>query len=226
MYQKYLLIILPVFLFSLSGCASTYVPASHQIHMMEGKEEVHIAGNFGNGGFNLQGGVSVSNHFGIVGAYSSSNFALEADEERSHQHYEGGLNYFRRVGERGKTEFIIGIGNGATEAEQWYDRFDRGEYTNIFLQANGSMKISLTEAGVSLRLSNIRFKEFESTRDVSGLKTEDLFFEPSGFISYGIKNIKMESQFGYSFSFNGASKLAFDYEFIRLSLGARIIFNR
>ena len=218
------LTLLSMFIFQ--GCASVYVPNAHHIHMMEKEEEIHIAGGYGMNGLNIQGGISITNFLGIVAAYSETDFAIEADEERSSRYYEGGLNYFRPVGTNGKVEVTAAIGTGSAEAERYFDRFDSGEYTKIYLQGSGSLKSNNFEGGASLRFGNINFTEFESTKNSADLRFESLFFEPAAFVSYGSKNIKLESQLGYSFSLTKPSDLVFDYEFIRLTVGVRFIFNR
>lgn len=221
---KSLNFIIPVLLFT-GGCTTLYVPSSHHVPMMEEKGEVHLSGNIGNNGLNLHGGASISNQIGLVGTLQVSNFTFNADEDRSFRYFDGGINYFRPLSERVKSEFILGLGYGKGESEQWDGRFDEGEFTRFFLQANSSLKESQTEAGLSLRLSYVRFTEFESTRNVSGLLFDDLFFEPAAFIFYGLRNVRLESQFGYSFSLNGSSNLAFNYQYIRLSVGTRVTFN-
>lgn len=177
-------------------------------------------------GLNIQGGISLSYSLRIVAAYSATDFALEADEQRYSRYYEGGLNYFRSVGTNGKLEMTATAGKGSAEAEQLYDRLDSGEYTKVYLQGSGSLKSNNFEGGASLRLANIYFTEFESTHNSENLSSESLFFEPAAFVSFGSKNIKLESQLGYSFSLTKPSELAFDYEFVRLTVGIRFILNR
>jgi SAM-dependent MidA family methyltransferase len=123
--------------------------------------------------------------------------------------------YFRPLGEKAKAEILAGAGRGTGEAEQYYQRIDNGDFTKYFVQANAAIVNPYTEAGISLRVAHVNFTKFESTRNVSGLKTEDLFFEPAAFVSAGFKNIRLESQFGYAVSFSKPSDIAFDYEFIR-----------
>lgn len=226
MFSKHITVFTLLGLFLLQGCASVYVPSANHIHMMEKKEEVHLAGSFGNNGLNLQGGFSITDYLGFVAAYSAKDFAIFDTEKRKLQYYEGGVSYFRPIGDNSKIEIIAGMGAGTGEAEKYYERFDRGEFTKHFFQVNGALKASMTEAGVSLRFANVNFTEFESSRNIDGLRTESLFFEPAAFVSAGSKNVKLESHLGYTFSLTKPSDLTFDYEFIRLTVGIRFIFNR
>lgn len=194
--------------------------------MMEKRGEVHVAGSFGNNGTTMNSGVSLTNNFGVVGSIHSSNFSIESDIERSAKYYDGGITYFRRLGENTKSQFVLGWGKGDAETiDTFTDRMDKGDYTRLFFQANGSYRVSSTEAGASLRLSHVRFTDLESTEDISGLQREDLFIEPAAFLSYGLRNARLESQFGYAFPLSGTSNLAFQYQYIRLSIGARIIID-
>lgn len=218
------LTLLSMFIFQ--GCASVYVPNAHHIHMMENEGEIHIAGGYGNNGLNMQGGFSITNFLGIVGAYSEKDFAIFDSDERKIQYYEGGINFFRPIGINGKIEVVAGMGRGTGEIDQPLTRVESGEFEKRFVQVSAAIMPINTEAGVSLRFADVNFVEFESTKNIDGLKRESLFIEPAAFVSMGSKNVKLESQLGYSFSITNPSDLAFDYEFIRLTVGVRFIFNR
>ena len=218
------LTLLSMFIFQ--GCASVYVPNAHHIHMMENEGEIHIAGGYGNNGLNVQGGFSITNFLGIIGAYSEKDFAIFDSDDRKIQYYEGGINFFRPIGSNGKIEVVVGMGGGTGEIDQPLTRVENGEFEKRFVQLSAALKPNSTEAGVSLRFADVNFVEFESTKNIDGLKRESFFIEPAAFLSMGSDNVRLESQFGYSFSLTNPSDLAFDHEFVRLTLGVRFIFNR
>lgn len=228
MYCKAHLTLYTVIIFLFAGCASTYVPNDNHTHMMESQGEVYVKGGFGLNGVNFKGGYAVTDNVGIIGGLAVANFTDSPEREREHSYFEAGVNYFTPMGSRGRVELLGGIGVGSGEAERTDPglRLDSGDYTKIFVQTNTAISSSAVDAGLSMRAAYVNFSSFESTRDFEGKKTADLFFEPAVFTALGFRNIKFESQLGIAVPFSDPVDIAFDYDFLRFSMGLKFVLNR
>lgn len=214
----------------ISACAPVYVPSSQQTHLMNKKGELHLATHGGTNGVDLQGAYAVSDHIGVIGAVSYGSEGEEGGSDyHKHKYGEFGISYFKPLGGIGRYEAMAGMGFGATEVVDHYvflgpDEIKaKGEYNKIFIQNNIGLETGILETGLAFRLGHVTFNRFETTGTIHDKPVRGTFFEPAFFARLGWKNVKIESQVGYSRPFQ--ENVDFTYKALMLTLGVHLQFN-
>lgn len=213
--------LLPIFvIFIFTGCTTLYVPSTNQTHMMQNKGEIHLAGNVGANGLNLQGGYAFTDRYGVVASVSgrSSDGSNDTAVE-DHTYVEAGINYFGFGEGNFSGELTAGFGFGTGEREN-----ARGEFTKPFIQVNGAFTSGNFDTGLSLRTAYLSFSELVVQNDRPG--DSSVFFEPALFVRLGFERVKLESQLGLAYPLSDSGNFAFGYEPIRMSVGLKFVFNR
>lgn len=227
--DKVILSLLIGVLFSISGCASVYIPSAQHTHLLDKKGEVHVAGHGGTNGVDIHGAYALSDRVGVIGAASFGSSGEEGDDFHEHSYIELGADYFRPLGKIGRYEALAGLGVGSAEAVAQYNAFGpqevqaTGDYTKVFVQNNVGLETGPLEAGLALRLGQVVFTEFETSEMRSDESESGTFFEPSIFARLGWKNVKIESQVGVSAPLQ--ESVAFDYRVLNISMGLHFWFN-
>ncbi len=212
-----LLSIFAIFLFS--GCTTLYVPTTNQTHMMQNKGEIHLAGNIGASGADLQGGYAFTDNLGVVALISGrSSDGNNSSVEEEHTYAEAGINYFGFGEDNIRGEITAGFGIGSAES-----RNERGELVKPFIQINGAYTSGVLDTGISMRTAYVSFTELEVNND--RLRDSALFFEPAVFTRLGYHRVKLESQFGIAFPLYNSDEFAFAFEALRMSVGLKFVFN-
>jgi hypothetical protein len=225
-------------LFIFSGCATVYVPNAAHTPLMEEQGEVHVSAHFGINGGDLQLGYALTDQFGMIGSISARE-STNQDGEKTGEHTfgEAGVVWFPGIHNRFKNEFLAGIGLGNAMGESSFSfmnnegvyekRAARGDFTRFFVQSNTALTSSVVTTGFATRLAYVNFYNYELTGSLQtiGNKTSALFFEPALFVKLGFRNVKFESQVGFSRPLGDPTRIAFDYEFMRASFGVHIYLN-
>ncbi len=214
----------------MSACAPVYVPTAKHTPMLEEKGEMDLALQGGTNGFDVQGAYAITDKLGVIGAVSASD--TEGSSSNSdHKHFvvEGGLDYFKKLGERGRFEAIGGLGFGTSEAKGEYNfqgtqtLTAKGSFSKYFLQSNIGLETKAADVGLALRMTQMVFSKFETSGTTYNDTKTGTFFEPSIFARLGWKKLKIETQLGFSAPFQ--QNLDFQYEPFTLSLGVRYSWN-
>lgn len=228
--DRIILSLLTVVLFSISGCASVYIPSAQHTHLMNKKGELHAAAYGGTNGTDIQGAYAISDRMGLVAAASFGSSDEEGDDDyHKHSYIELGATYFRPLGNIGRYEALGGLGAGSSESVTQYNFFGpqkvqaTGDYTKIFVQNNFGLETGPLETGLALRLSHVVFTEFETSGMTYNESEAGTFFEPAIFARLGWKNVKVETQVGVLGPLQ--ESVAFDYRVLNISLGLNFWIN-
>ncbi|MTI22000.1 hypothetical protein E1176_13290 [Fulvivirga sp. RKSG066] len=216
-------------LFLASACSPVYLPNSRSVPMLNSAGEVSIDGDFSSSGLNLNTGVAVSDHFVVIlnGTFSDhENWSNSAHVY--HRAAELGIGYYHYdSSSRFQVEFFYGYGMGEASAvsDELFLSSDiiesKGDYRKSFLQGNFGWKLDLVNLGGALRVSKIKFTDFETNADVVGFSTNSTFVEPVFFISVG-KKLRFNAQVGFSLPVT--QEPVFDYVPLHgaVGIGARL----
>lgn len=205
------------------ACTPVYLPNSRSVPLFDEAGEVSIDGYASGSGFDLNTGVSVSDHVAIVAnaTYSKRN-DKSSEEYHEHKFAEFGLGYFDNPSDRFHMEFLGGYGRGQGASRDTYTFFTQssevatGYYSRGFLQANFAFTPGIVKLGGAIRLSYVNFDRFETTSSTYDQSRSATFAEPTFFIKVG-DPIHFNLQAGFNAPMG--QDVAFDYRVFHLSLG-------
>jgi hypothetical protein len=223
------LLVLAIFV---TSCAPVYVPNSRNAPLFTKAGEFQGSMQFGNG-FELQGAVSVSNHFGLMVNYSyadrtSSVYDLDADDLDDYHHHnflEGGIGYFENQG-NWCYEIFAGYGKGEGTSYDAYDwwggqsELATGKYDRYFIQPAFGLNKKVMHLAIVPRVSIVDFKEFSS--DVNSYKISEnpkVLIEPAVIGRVNLMQNRMFFVFQMGFSLPATSNIYFEYRPFQFSTG-------
>jgi hypothetical protein len=230
--KKYILFF--IVLTAASACAPVYIPNARNSPLFRGAGEVQGTVHISQG-FDIQGGVAVTDNIGVLANFNVVNKTTTDDESYiKHNFFEGAIGYFENSGSL-SYEIYGGYGRGKGTSFDEYDFFDpnqavkaTGEYNRFFVQPGFGQNKKAFNWIVSARFSWVDFTSFETggmtvRRDVAPI----LFIEPAftGRLNFGKSKIFMAFQAGLSYA---QSDPYFDYEpfFVSIAMGLRLGGNK
>lgn len=214
----------------ISACAPVYVPSTQHTHLMDDKGELHVATHGGTNGVDMQAAYALTNHMGLMAAASYGSAKQEGNSDHHiHQYGELGITYFQPLGKIGRYEALAGTGFGSAEVVDHFvflgpeEVQATGQFNKIFIQNNIGLETDVLETGLALRLGHLTFYTFKTASGTHDGPERGTFFEPALFARLGWKNVKIESQVGFSHPLQG--DVDFTYKALMLSLGLHLQFN-
>lgn len=177
------------------GCTPVYIRPPAATPLLEEAGNVHLAASGGTNGFAAQGAVAATDAFGVL-----ANVSGDPQGDNRHFYAEGGLGFFVPFGV-GRFELYSGMGAGASEA------FDdslstptsaQGWYLRPYAQANIGLSTDYFDIGAAIRGAYVHY-EFARIDGVSVDQSDSaFFFEPTGFMRFGYRGFKFETQIGFT----------------------------
>lgn len=176
----------------LTSCAPMYVPNTRNVLMFNGKGELKGGAMLGTG-VDMQGGVSLSDHFAFMGNYSfiseTRNDPLDPNQtfKRKGNYIDGGLGYFK-ANRNSRFELFIGygLGEGTTTGQYGFlglgqqEVIVTGKYNKVFLQPSFGTNNSNFNIFFTPRISYVTYTEFQSGVIIERPNEKGhLFFEPA-----------------------------------------------
>lgn len=182
--MKKLITIIVLSLFTIQ--CGVYHPNIVNIPLLSEKGEGNISGHLSISGSEIQVSYAVSDKYALM---FNNMFIWDEKPNKSINYHELGAGLFQPLGKRGR--FEIYTGGGFTN-----------NYGRIFLQPNIGVKWKTLELGFSTRLSHV----FLTSQGKSYTKNDEylenvspaLFIEPATTLKFGLKSVKLISQFGFS----------------------------
>ena len=185
--------------------------------MLREKGEVQLEGAFTGSsyrteGFDGQAAVAVTDHVGVVGAYSYAQAPLKDCSKAPpghcdlHRHHFGevGIGYTTRVG---RDWFGVnaygGYGYGWVEAfgeHQFFGLQERtvasGWYGRFYLQPGLFIDVGPIQYGIAYRITRVRFHQIETTQSDWDTDEGTVFLEPTITLRAGFDSVMFVSQWG------------------------------
>ncbi len=230
--MKRLASIVVLFFFFFPACAPVYLPNSRPAYFLN--HQGQIVGNIdlGSNGVDVGAAYAATQHIGIMasGSFYQSKKNHNSPNHQKHQYGEIGIDYFTKLGKYGVWETVGGIGKGTGSALEYYDFISStqkvqatGHYNKLFISSDIGLRTKTIDLGLSLRLGNVMFTKFQTNSATYSNNKSALFWEPAAVVRVGGKNIKLESQIGFSKPFD--ENLAFQYEPIFWTFGLNFNFS-
>jgi len=215
----------------IQACSPIYVANSYQTPLLDEKGELNGNIQVGSNGSDIQGAYAISDHLGVAAAASYAKMeAVQGgtvnEDYHKHTYGEAALTYFKPFG-IGRFELLGGLGLGSASAVDNFDftgsnseeRTD-GNYNKVFAQTNIGLETGIIETGLSLRLAQVTFTEFETDNQFYDGSEGGTFFEPAVFARLGWKNVKLEAQYGVIAKLQ--DDLYYPYQPFHLSVGLNV----
>ncbi len=176
----------------LSSCAPMYVPNTRNVLMFNGQGEFKGGLMLGTG-VDLQGGVSISDNFGLMGNYSviseTRNDPQDPNQtfKRKGNYIEGGLGYYKASrGKRFELYAGFGLGEGTTTGQYGFLNLGQqevivtGRYNKLFLQPSFGTNNANFNLFFTPRVSYVTYTEFQSGVIIEKPDEKGhIFFEPA-----------------------------------------------
>lgn len=186
----------------LSSCSRLYVPPQNQMPLFEREGDTRVGAALGSSGLELQGSYALTDE---IGAFASSSLSVGGGRVNSHQYIEGGGAYYFSPVKHVRLEALGGIGLGrsaglstyAFEGEEVEYRLNSG-FQKYFLQSNAGFSDYRFDAGVSARLSHLRFQIRESpgAEIPDDLDRDTWALEPGVMFRYKMSNYQIQANLG------------------------------
>ncbi|MEP2771710.1 MAG: hypothetical protein ABJH05_06155 [Fulvivirga sp.] len=207
------------------ACTPVYIPNSRSVPAFERAGELSLDGYAGSSGFDINTGLSVSDHVAIIAnaSYGEIN-EQESEDFHTHKFGEIGVGYFNNTGSKLQTEIYGGYGIGeATSVDDYIFISSNqveatGSYNRAFIQSNVlfSPGEGIIQLGGAFRLTHVTFTEFETSATVYNDSRSATFAEPIFFFRVG-DPIHFNLQTGFNVPLDG--EVAFDYRLLHVSFG-------
>lgn len=206
----------------LSACSPLYIPSAKHTHFLDTEGEANVAAYSGTNGFDIQGAYAITPKLGVVTAISAAN-KTDSSSNTEHQHFaiEAGVDYYKKLGDKGRFEALAGLGFGNAEAVKTITT--KGSFSNFFLQSNIGFESRALDVGLAMRMNQVVFYKFETSNTTSNNSEAATFFEPSLFARLGWERLKLEVQMGLATPLQ--RDINFQYESLTVALGIRYNWN-
>lgn len=224
----------------LVGCSlnPARVPEAQPVPLFRKQGETRLAASMQHlKGVNVQAAAAVGEKVSLIagGAYAQQDNCLSCSKEVA-RHVELGLGSYQALENGWVRELYAGAGVGRFKVSGNSGKFDPqtedivvsgGKYREAFLQANLGRNGSWIDQGVSTRLSGSRFYDFGQwdgegrARSAPG-RHWGVFLEPAYTLRLGYKEIKTETQIGFSLPVYQAQGLDNQMLWITVGLGLNL----
>ena len=209
------LLLLSLSIFALSSCNVAYIPNKHNTPLMEEKGDASVSIST----TNLQGAYAFSDHMAaITNFYFRENNwenvpdtinSKTLDYQANRFLAEGGLGYFKKLGNEGVFEIYAGggIGNLGFEQSKYNPPLDQkyhAKMSKAFIQPDIGFQTKYFDLVFSSRFTYLGFSNVDTTNyNTRGLKEDNLynldknpyiFLEPALTLKFGYKFINAYTQ--------------------------------
>ena len=107
-----------IYIFTICGCATVYVPNVVNTPLLSNKGELQVSANLGTSGFDPQFAYAITDNIGLMLNGSFANRTSDSTSDfHKHSFVETGVGYYTSVGENGRFETFGGLGFGKLSAE-------------------------------------------------------------------------------------------------------------
>ncbi len=230
MKKKLLHYLALIILLSFFSCAPIYIPNTTNAPLFSEQGDFNVGMHAGTNGFDLQTAIAVSDNVAIMinGSMASQH---DADSTDAHEHLFGefGLGFYQPISTNGRFELYGGFGSGRGASYDTYEFFTTsstyasGYYHRFFIQSNIGATTDIFDGGFSMRFAPVYFYKYRSSGEAIERSDFSSFIEPSIFARVGWKNIKFQTQIGFSFPMFESQVI--DYQPFMFSIGLNYRFN-
>lgn len=219
----------------LTGCSDTilYNTTQPPLNLTSKSGEIYGSANIGGTGQNFTVGFAPGQHLQVAASYG--NKEVDSYSEKStYKAQEYMIGYFNEFETGMVFEGFFGVGMGTTATTiQSSALFSlsvdtvkhTGEYNKQFMQINIGRKNGFFESGISVRCSNLKYRNVQKTRnhkiEYKG-SPEGLLWEPVVFGKVGTDNFKVMITTGWAY-IPGVKEISYTSMFI--NAGAVIKFS-
>ncbi|HEX2984090.1 MAG TPA: hypothetical protein VHO28_11160 [Ignavibacteriales bacterium] len=190
--------------FTLSACASVYVPNAVNVPMLDKAGDVQLGAHTGINGFDLQASAAITDNFAVMlnGAFLSETG--DTNNYRKRKFGEIGLGYFTSFREMGRFEVYAGYGVGKTSAMDDFEipgvwtNYAEGSYSRIFVQPSIGMESKVVDFGLAMRVAYVQIYSLKNKVDDINFEENSTYYEPVVFVRVGAPPVKLSFQWGFS----------------------------
>lgn len=199
------LLIIAIFSFGLTSCATVYVPNVVNDPSLEKASNVQIGGYFGRGGFDLQGAIALTDNIAIMANGSYIDEPADSMDFMKRKFGEIAIGYYSNTSETSGFNIFAGYGIGKTSTKDTHEFFSvstdyvEGNYSRIFIQPSLKREIGIVDLSAALRICYVRVSTFEGEGVYVNYNKESMFYEPALTFRIGTPTVKLSLQGGFSF---------------------------
>jgi hypothetical protein len=188
----------------ITSCSIDYYPSTINAPLLQEKHDFEANIMTGLGGNELQIAYSPVDNIGVFStcSYSNRTSSEESEANNYHKHFllEGALGYYFNPTPRTVLSVYGGLGWGRTQGlydQSYFYDYDNAHYYKFFLQPVFGFTGKYMELGISPRVVAAHFIYLKPTVTDTGI-----FVEPVFFTKFGMKSVKLITQFGLCFPMN------------------------
>lgn len=189
-----------------ASCVPVYTPNVVNAPLLTQKGEANISGHVGTNGFDFQSSFSLTPNIALManGSFFRSNYE-ETNDYEEHYFGEGGIGWYKSLGQAGRLEAFAGYGYGKSKAEdEWYflgpqTEISEAYYHRFFIQTDLGATLDFFDGGIAFRGCCLLFHKYIHNNLNYGGNDAYFFLEPVLFGRIGWKQVKMQMQMGLSF---------------------------
>jgi hypothetical protein len=208
------------------SCSPEYVPNMVNSPMFNNKGEFQATMAAGNGNYDAQTAIAITDNLGIMvnGSYGNET-SDSSDNFHKHLFFEGGFGYYDKIRDIWQYEIYGGYGYGRIEgyfANGFLTEMSSATYNRFFIQPGVGVSTGIYDGSFSPRIAIIQMN-----RTGENIKPGNyhVFFEPVITSKVGFKYVKFIFQFGFSFPFS-ENNMNFDHEPLIMGFGINLNLGR